>query len=30
MILTRVRNQEATIKNKINAIEQIFVLDPVK
>ena len=30
MILTRVRNQKTTINNKIRAIEQIFVLDPVK
>ena len=30
MILMRVRNQKTTIKNKVRAIEQIFVLDPTK
>ena len=29
MILMRVGNQETTINNKVRAIEQIFVLDPV-
>ena len=29
MILMRVRNQEAAIKNKVRGIEQKFVLDPV-
>ena len=30
VILMRIGNQKATIKNKIRAIEQKFVLDPVK
>ena len=30
VILMRIENQKATIKNKIGAIEQKFVLDPVK
>ena len=30
VILMRTGNQKATIKNKIRAIEQKFVLDPVK
>ena len=30
VILMRIGNQKATIKNKIGAIEQKFVLDPVK
>ena len=29
MILTRVRNSKATINNKVRAIEQVFVLNPV-
>ena len=29
MILMRVGNQETTINNKVRAIEQIFMLDPV-
>ena len=29
MTLMRVGNQETTINNKVRAVEQIFVLDPV-
>ena len=29
MILVKVGNQKITINNKVRAIEQIFVLDPV-
>ena len=30
MVLMMVRNLQSTINNKVRAIEQIFVLDPVK
>ena len=30
MILMRIENQKTTISNKVRAIEQIYVLDPVK